>query len=437
MTSSILTDIRLLNRLKLADTAALDGAISNIRLWTIGWKGTNVSDSFIPKKSMIEKVRNILAQNVGGGVMDLVWGPELTFTESKSEVYKFLGPEKYTATLDAIYDGLGIPPTLRSGGGSTNTNNFMSLKTLVERLNYGRDVLTEFWTKELQMVQKALGIPKAPIVTFQSGSWSDETGEKKLLVELADRNMITDDRVRDRFGVSSEIEATKLRKQENARGKNLPDKASPFHTAEKTHEYKKIALTSGSVTPSELGVELEDRKPGEVPVIDKQIKMKKQQAAGLKPKAKAKGTSKGRPKNVAETKKRKPKPKDIKTLSSKAELESFSSKFLWANDAQVSISEILVPKILTEYGKPNVRSLTKAQAAELEKIKTEILFSMSSFSPINQQIVYNTLEVKQELTAEAKEIIKGFIDSFRTSNKREPTIDETRQIYSTTFALIN
>ena len=89
--------------------------------------------------------------------MVLVWGPELLFTESNSQVYRFLGSEKYQPVLTNIYAGLGIPPTLTgmasTGGGFTN--NYISLKTLVERLEYGRGVLSDFWNQEIEIVQKA------------------------------------------------------------------------------------------------------------------------------------------------------------------------------------------------------------------------------------------------------------------------------------------
>ena len=433
MTSSIIRDIGLLEQMKLADMAALDGAISNIRLWTIGWRGETPNDTFIPTKAMIERVRNILSQNVGGGVMDLVMGPEISFTESKSEVYKFLGSEKYTAVLDAIYDGMGIPPTLRSGGGSTNTNNFMSLKTLVERLNYGRDVLTKFWMNELTMVQKSLGIKTAPTITYNSMSLSDETGEKKLLIELADRNIISDNTLLDKFSISSEIEPIKVRREYNNRGENLPEKASPFHIAEKTHDLRKIALTGGSVTPSQVGLELLEKKPGEVPTLDKQLAVKKQAGSTLKPKGKK---STGRPKNVAETKKRKAKPKDVKTFS-KAEIQDFSSKFLWANDIQTAIGNIITPKILKEYEKPNVRSLTKAQANEIETLKYDVLFNLPCFSTINEEIVYNILSENKTIGSQASSLAKSLMESFYANNNRELTIEETRQIYATAYAIIN
>ena len=130
MIYSILDDIIMLEKMKLADVAALDGAISNVRLWSLG----DIDNKILPTKNAINKLRNILASNVGGGTMDLVWGPELSFTESSTQVYRFLGKEKYEPVLTNIYAGLGIPPTLTgiasNGGGLTN--NFISLKTIFE-----------------------------------------------------------------------------------------------------------------------------------------------------------------------------------------------------------------------------------------------------------------------------------------------------------------
>src|SRR5690606_29917165 len=111
---SILDDLSVLEKMRLADMSALDGAISNVRLWNLGRLTDNPQTTIIPTKSMIEKVRDILSNNVGGGTMDLVWGPELAFTESNTQVHKFLGKEKYEPTLDSIYNGLGIPSALRS-----------------------------------------------------------------------------------------------------------------------------------------------------------------------------------------------------------------------------------------------------------------------------------------------------------------------------------
>lgn len=75
MITPIIKDIRLLDKMKLADNAAIDGTMSQIRLWTVG----SLEHKIPPSKVVIEAVRNAVASGQGGGPMDLVWGPELSF----------------------------------------------------------------------------------------------------------------------------------------------------------------------------------------------------------------------------------------------------------------------------------------------------------------------------------------------------------------------
>ena len=179
MIYAILDDIIMLEKMRLADMSALDGAISNIRLWTLG----DLEHKILPNKAAIDKLRNILTNNVGGGTMELVWGPELSYTESNSQVYKFLGSEKYQAVLNSIYAGLGVPPTLTGMAGQSGgfTNNFISLKTLVERLQYGRDLLVKFWQNEIELVRRAMGFRYPAEVHFDQMSLSDESAEKPIV----------------------------------------------------------------------------------------------------------------------------------------------------------------------------------------------------------------------------------------------------------------
>ena len=211
MIYAILDDLVMLEKMKLADLAALDGAISQIRLWRIG----SLDHKIIPKRDVINKLRDILASNTGGGTMDLVWGPELDFKESQSQVYKFLGSEKYQPVLTSIYAGLGIPPTLTGAAGSSGgySNNYVSLKTLIERLEYGRQVLTQFWMKEIEIVQKAMGFRFPAQIRFDSIILSDEAAAKQLLINLADRDIISHETILERFGEMPEIEKIRIRRE--------------------------------------------------------------------------------------------------------------------------------------------------------------------------------------------------------------------------------
>jgi hypothetical protein len=177
-------------------------------------------------------LRNILASNVGGGTMDLVWGPELDFKESNTQIFKFLGTEKYQPVLNSIYAGLGIPPTLTgiAGNGGGYTNNFVSLKTLIERLEYGRDLLSKFWNGEIRKVQKAMGFAQPAKIHFDNMILSDESAEKSLLVQLADRDIVSIETVRERFGEISDIEDARIKTENRGRkSKKVPPKTGPYH----------------------------------------------------------------------------------------------------------------------------------------------------------------------------------------------------------------
>lgn len=345
---AILDDIVMLEKMRLADMSALDGAISNIRLWTLG----NLDHKILPNKTAINKLRNILASNVGGGTMELVWGPELSYTESNSQVYKFLGSEKYTSVLNSIYAGLGVPPTLTGMAGQSGgfTNNFISLKTLVERLQYGRDQLTKFWEREIEIVRRAMGFRKPAYIVYDQMSLSDEASEKNLLIQLADRDIISHETILERFKEVPSVEKMRLKREDKARNADkLPEKASPFHNPNKEFEMEKMDKQA------EINEKVAERKESQKPI-----------------------NPNGRPPNKLDEGPRQQRKETPKSKPGVAEL------ILWANKSYDNISENLNKAFLSIANKKNMRSLTKAEVADLEKIKLDILLNIKPMSELTE-----------------------------------------------------
>lgn len=346
LTYAILDDIIMLEKMRLADMSALDGAISNIRLWTIG----NLDHKILPNKNAINKLRNILASNVGGGTMELVWGPELSYTESNSQVYKFLGSEKYESVLNSIYAGLGVPPTLTgvAGSGGGFTNNFISLKTLVERLQYGRDQLIKFWEKELEIVRKAMGFRKSAHIVFDQMSLSDEAAEKNLLIQLADRDIISQETILERFKEVPSVEKVRLKREQKERDHDAyPDKAGPFHNANHKQELEKM---------------------------DKQSKISKEEETSKK-----EVKDNGRPPLKKDDGPRKKRVETPKSTPGLAEM------IVWASDAFESVSKNINRAFLSINGKTNMRQLTKSQVLDLETLKLDVLTNLPEMQPVTAQ----------------------------------------------------
>lgn len=415
MIYAILDDIIMLEKMKLADIAALDGAISNVRLWTLG----DLDNKIIPTKAAINKLRDILASNVGGGTMDMVWGPELKFTESQSQVYRFLGSEKYQPVLTSIYAGLGIPPTLTGASSSGGyTNNYVSLKTLIERLEYGRQVLASFWRKEIKIVQKAMGFRYPAEIHFDSIVLSDEAAQKQLLIQLADRDIISQETLLERFREIPTIEKVRVRREEIDRStdNNLPKKAGPYHNPHHKEDMAKIGLTKDILNYNEYFEEIGLPASNNVPA----------DSAGPASQNRKPVEDAGRPQFSRDGSPRKQKrvlPKSSDTTVA-----------LWAMNAQEKISEILSPIALGHFNKKNVRSLSKAEVNQLEFLKLCILTGLEPFIDIDEKTIKEIIDSQKKPSQAFIDSSKSKINDFIEINKRKPTLNELRHIYAFCFS---
>ena len=425
MIYAILDDVMLLEKLKLADVAALDGAISNIRIFKLG----NLEHKIAPTPAAASKLANILENHVGGGTTDLVWGPDIELLESKTSVHQFLGQEKYVPTLNSIYAGLGIPPTLTglSSVGGGFSSNFMSLKTLVERLEYGREVLMSFWEQEIIEVQKSMGFRFPAQVEFDKMTLANDDAEKALLIQLADRNLISEETLQRKFGDNPEMERVRISRETKSRDSGrIPDKAGPYHDANGDIGLKKIALQTQVVTPSEVGLELEERRDGEESGLEVRNKQqdKKQQFGKPGPEEGPKGEpQQGRPKNSKDTQPRKPKQVNPRT---KAVLR------VQARSAQDEIANLINPIILELFKKKDFRSLSSKESDEAERIRFGVLYNLDSLSNIDIDTVQEALS--KPLSGYIERQYSEWIHQLSKESGKVPSLEECRQIQASIYS---
>ena len=420
MIYAILDDVILLEKLKLADTAALDGAISNIRIFKLG----NLEHRIAPTPAAAAKLADILENNVGGGTTDLVWGPDIELLESKTSVHQFLGQGKYEPTLNSIYAGLGIPPSLTglSSAGGGLTNNFMSLKTLIERLEYGRNMLLSFWNNEIAIVQKAMNFKLPANVEFDRMTLSNEDSEKQLLIQLADRNLVSNETLQRKFGDHPDMEKIRISREFKDRdGGKAPDKASPFHDANNDANLRKIALQTGIVTPSEVGLELEERKEGEKNSLEMRAPKPGPEKDGPPGQP-----GQGRPPNQKDTKPRKQKHVNPRTGAVVK---------LWAKEAQAKIANFVNPMLLDHYKKKNMRSLSSKQANEAETIRFGVLCNLRAFSNIDEKTVHDALQAP--LPPEISATYKDWLSEFSSKMGRQSSLEESRDMQADIYAVYN
>ena len=441
MTYAILDDLKLLEKMKLADLAALDGAISQVRVWKLGSLETN--PPIFPTDAAVSKLSDILLSNTGGGAFDLIWGPELSVENYETNVHQFLGAAKYEPVWNSIYAGLGVPPTLTGTGKAGGmTNNYISLKTLVQRLEYGRSLLRQFWEYEIELVRKAMGFRFAAELRFDRMVLSDEAAEKALLIQAIDRNLCSFDTFVERFGESPDLERLRLKRDERERKSGaLVDKGGPWNDPEKMYQLTKLALTRTLITPAEAGIDVEEHYKKEPFLMTLDVQKSKVSAApsgggGSPPSNSGSGTP-GRPKNsgdaVGQPRKRNPK--------ALGEFADDSSKLLtnmmWAKSAQQEISEIITPALLAHYGKKDTRALSDKEFENVEHIKFCVLAKLTPFSEVTQASIKDIVDQPILLDQSYSILQDKFVQKVTSMHGRAPTAEEGRTIKALTCALLS
>lgn len=423
MIAPVLKDIMLLEKMKLADLSALDGAISNIRVWKLG----SLEHRIMPSKVAISRLAEMLTNNVGGGVMDLIWTADIDLIETSTDVHQFLGDTKYGPVLTAIYAGLGIPPTLTGASTASGfTNNYISIKTLTERLQYIRDILIGFWNVEIRIVQKAMGFRFPAQVTFDRMVLTDEASELALLIQLFDRLGISQESLQDRFGLIPDIEKVRIRREHAARQQGtVPPKAGPFHDGQPDLTLKKQFVQQGTIAPSQVGLNLPDKKPGEETPTEHHVS-----TAPTPEKKQGPMPGPGRPTNSKDKKKRKQKAVKPRTKAS-----VFMKCQAWALDAQGIIAKLVSPAYLKAISKGNLRQLTTQEAKDFEAFKFALLCTFDIGQAIDQKSVGKLLQQKLSVPKQVAELMKVTVSKHVEQKGEEPSLDTIRLYQAGAFAM--
>tara|TARA_B100000401_G_scaffold141017_1_gene93656 strand:+ start:174 stop:1124 length:951 start_codon:yes stop_codon:yes gene_type:complete len=304
--------------------------------------------------------------------------------------------------LNSIYAGLGVPPTLTgmAGNGGGFTNNFISLKTLVERLQYGRSLLTQFWQHEIELVRKAMGFRYPAEIHYDQMSLADDAAEKNLLIQLADRDIISHETVLERFKELPNVEKIRLKREYKDRGAdNTPDKASPFHNPNQKQEMEKMEKQS------ELNEKKEQEKKPALPERPE------------KPDSPKEIRDEGRPPFKLDEGPRKQRVETPKSAPGLAET------IVWAQSTFDTISEVITDAYLKMNNKKNLRQVTKAEVADMEKIKMDVLTNLQPLQEISVEIIHEQLSAGKLCPKEFRECLASknidtssmSIDSYRRS----------------------
>jgi predicted GIY-YIG superfamily endonuclease len=220
---SILHDVIYNEKLRMAKISALDSWYNSVRLWRLG----DHKEEILPDIGSIVRLSNVL-ENHSGGTLDIIWDSMLQYDQYFPPIEKL---ENFTENYESMLLGLGIHKSLVGGNAASSGSNdsFMGLRNLMKRIDSIRRAITEWIQSEIDIVSEELGFQSKPKIKFSVDNLFDQPSYFKLLTELNDRNIISNQTIVEKIGEMWDIEKARVRKEEEDRKSgDVSTKYSPF-----------------------------------------------------------------------------------------------------------------------------------------------------------------------------------------------------------------
>jgi hypothetical protein len=444
----IMNDLRYKQVLRRLDISVAESIINPITIFKLG----KTVEGFAPTKDQFQNLANLLKTPVA--TKTLVWSDLIEVEQHIVDAKEVFTTEKYKEVDIDILNGLGVSLTLINGGAGGSQGKgqgaqaFLSVRTLLERLEDGRQEFMKFLNQELELVRKAMGWKRSPVVTWDQMNLRDEAARERIMIELRDRKIISNETLLDMLDMNNDIEMSRKKREAKATDKSgIIQSVGPFEEQVRVQKNEDPARLTIDVNKQQMENQKdlsekqmkqnEDFKKQEVQmqkeIKKEQIKNKNAPQAGPgRP-----GGKKGDEQSRKQKKKRDTKPAGMGVLVEQDLIDV-------ALDSRAVIDHYLKPRFLESVGKGNLRQLTKDEKNTYNKM-VEAIWSFTypqSEKSVTEEFV---AEMADQIACGAvapddkdKEvfIIYGeLVGEYREENHRFPSERISRELFAKALVL--
>jgi hypothetical protein len=361
----VMNDIMYKSDLRAMDRSVINSTINAITIFKLG----AIKDGFVAPPEHYKQFAQMLRTPTHSH--NIVWNDAIEMESNYPPIEKILGVEKYRSVDKDILAGLGIPGILvNDEAGGNFSNAFLQVRTLLEKLEDGRTEVLKWINKQLRMIAEIMGHRDIPRVRFGQMSLRNEEEEKKLIIQLFDRNIISAERVHDVFGIEYGIELERMRRE-----KILV-------------EQEEILIKHGPYTDPMNDLSQEEIKEMDFDqqreMMDMKVKQLNKQQKQNKPPAGRPGGSKG----IPQQKKRQTKPKGS-GLGAMLEYERIKAN---AADDYNTIETIMTDRMLELKRVRYKKSLAKDDRLQLETLIHLVFSNVKQDSYVNSDFIDSILK---------------------------------------------
>jgi hypothetical protein len=196
------------DELRKADYSTLDGITNYILLIKVG------NDQYpIQKQETLERASELF--DTVSKSYKVVWNHTLNVEKVTSpEIGEVLGQDKYKQVNEDVTGAVGVVRALIDGLGNANTAAYeLSVKSVIEEINYARRQVARWIYKEYRDVARAMGFDRIPKVRFDDMALRDEVQMMALIQGMIDRRIISYRTGQKALGFDPETELAQMKQE--------------------------------------------------------------------------------------------------------------------------------------------------------------------------------------------------------------------------------
>lgn len=201
---------------------AMQSVINSVFLFKLG----NIEKGMPAEDEHFERLADMLQQP--GQAMNILWNEAIDAEVLQPDIGNIFDIKKHESADRDILTALGIPEVLIGGKGGNFSNSFISVATVLEKLESYRNQVHMWLMGELKIVADAMGFQKMPTVRFGRTSLKDEKAYQAFLTGLYDRNILSADSLLQEANTTAAIEANKMKEEKELKEKNIFEPRGPF-----------------------------------------------------------------------------------------------------------------------------------------------------------------------------------------------------------------
>lgn len=343
---------------------ACESVINTIFLFKLG----NIEKGMPAEEEHFERLADML--QTPGNVMNIIWNEAIEAQVVQADVSKLFDPKKHESADKDILTSLGVPEVLIGGKGGSFSNSFVSVATVLEKINSIRDKVEDWLLGELKIIADAMGFKRLPTIKWGKTNLTDKNAEKTLLTNLFDRGILSADTLLREFDTDFDSEAAKQTEEKNISdnsGVGVMDARGPYLKPE-------ALIDQGIVKPGwdeehDITAKMEEKQQSE---FDQQLQLK--QASTPK-------TPNGRPGETKEPLKRgkQKNPRGPKGRASEDfDLDAYDELLETGKIILASLEERIGNKFLKAKGLKYIKQAPQEERERLEKMIYNVFSHMPS-----------------------------------------------------------